>query len=158
MYYGGQGGILSAVSDDGLVFTREWPVFTGFVEPAVVMLTDGSYMMLAVAFSFGPGGKLTDASPGIYSFISQDGINFEGRKLVLAGEGKRGNEPVRAENACPAIIDKETFRKVQDLMKGRVPVKVHPRRASSPFLLSDLAYCDRNEGFLGWLPWIAGIS
>ena len=32
-------------------------------------------------------GRLTDAAPGICSFVSQDGINFENRKLVLAGEG-----------------------------------------------------------------------
>jgi hypothetical protein len=51
--------------------------------------------MLAVAFPFGPGGKLTDAEPGIYSFIAQDGMNFKDRKLVLAGE----------DNIDPAIVD-----------------------------------------------------
>jgi len=95
-------GIVSAISDDGLNFTREETRLTGFVDPAVVRLADGSYLMLAVAFPFGPGGKLTDAAPGIYSFISQDGINFEDRQLVLAGEG----------NIDPAIIDSGdgTFR------------------------------------------------
>lgn len=75
---------------------------------------------------------------GVYSILTNEiytGV------FVWGKNSKRGNEPVRAENACPAIIDKETFRKVQDLMKGRAPIKVHPRRASSPFLLSDLAYC-----------------
>jgi len=95
-------GIVSAISDDGLNFTREETRLTGFVDPAVIRLADGSYLMLAVAFPFGPGGKLTDATPGIYSFISQDGINFEDRQLVLAGEG----------NIDPAIIDSGdgTFR------------------------------------------------
>ena len=88
-------GIVSAISDDGLAFTRDETRLTGFVDPAVVRLADGSYMMLAVAFPFGPDGKLTDAAPGIYSFTSQDGINFENRKLVLSGEG----------NIDPAIID-----------------------------------------------------
>jgi len=88
-------GVVSAISDDGLAFTLEETKLTGFVDPAVVRLTDGSYMMLAVAFPFGSEGILTDAAPGIYSFTSQDGINFEDRKLVLAGEG----------NIDPAIID-----------------------------------------------------
>ena len=97
-----QHGIVSAISKDGLNFTREETRLTGFVDPAVVRLNDGSYLMLAVAFPFGPGGKLTDATPGIYSFISQNGINFEDRQLVLAGEG----------NIDPAIIDSGdgTFR------------------------------------------------
>lgn len=80
-------GIVSAISDDGLNFTREGPVLTGFVDPAIFWLADGSYLMVAVAFPFGPGGLLTDAAPGIYSFISRDGINFQNRQLVLAGEG-----------------------------------------------------------------------
>ena len=95
-------GIVSAISDDGLTFTREETRLTGFVDPAVVRLNDGNYLMLAVAFPFSSAGKLTDATPGIYSFISQDGINFEDRQLVLAGEG----------NIDPAIIDSGdgTFR------------------------------------------------
>ena len=88
-------GIVSAISDDGLNFTREGPVLTGFVDPAIVSLADGSYLMLAVAFPLGPSGRLTDAAPGIYSFASQDGINFKDRKLVLSGEN----------NIDPAIVD-----------------------------------------------------
>ena len=95
-------GIVSAISEDGLNFTREETRLTGFVDPAVIRLNDGNYLMLAVAFPFSSAGKLTDATPGIYSFISQDGINFEDRQLVLAGEG----------NIDPAIIDSGdgTFR------------------------------------------------
>jgi hypothetical protein len=88
-------GVVYAISEDGLNFTREGPVLTGFVDPAVVRLADGSYLMLAVAFPFGSEGRLTDAEPGIYSFTSQDGVNFEDRELVLAGEG----------NIDPAIVD-----------------------------------------------------
>ena len=88
-------GIVSAISEDGLNFIREETKLTGFVDPMVARLADGSYLMLAVAFPFGSGGRLTDASPGIYSFISLDGINFEDRKLVLAGEN----------NIDPAIAD-----------------------------------------------------
>ncbi len=88
-------GIVSAISDNGLNFTREGPVLTGFVDPTVVRLANGSYLILAVAFPFGSEGRLTDAAPGIYSFTSQDGINFKDRELVLAGEN----------NIDPAIVD-----------------------------------------------------
>jgi|GEM_PF-1017404 len=88
-------GIVSAISDDGLNFTREETRLTGFVDPAVMRLADGSYLMLAVAFPFGPSGRLTDAAPGIYSFLSEDGINFKDRELALAGEN----------NIDPAIVD-----------------------------------------------------
>ena len=88
-------GIVSAISEDGLNFSREATRLTGFVDPAVVGLADGSYLMLAVAFPFGAGGRLTDDDPGIYSFLLSDGINFKDHKLVLAGEN----------NIDPAIVD-----------------------------------------------------
>jgi len=61
--------------------------------------------------------------------------------FVWGKNSKRGNEPVRTENICPPAIDRETFLKVQTLMKERMPKRIHPRRASSPFLLSGIAYC-----------------
>lgn len=61
--------------------------------------------------------------------------------LSGGGTANRGNKPVRTENVCPVIIDKETFWKVQNLMRERAPVKVHPKRVHSPFLLSGIAYC-----------------
>jgi site-specific DNA recombinase len=61
--------------------------------------------------------------------------------FVWGKNSKRGNEPVRTENACPPVIDRVTFLKVQSLMKERMPKRVHPRRTSSPFLLSGIAYC-----------------
>jgi site-specific DNA recombinase len=61
--------------------------------------------------------------------------------FVWGKNSRRGNEPVRTENVCPAIIDRNTFLKVQDLMKERMPKRVHPRRVASPFLLSGMAYC-----------------
>ncbi len=95
-------GIVSAVSEDGLNFTREGPVLPGFVDPAVIKLDSGEYLMLAVAFPFCSKGKLTDAQPGIYSFTSLDGISFNNRKLVLAGEN----------NIDPAIVEvaSDTYR------------------------------------------------
>ena len=85
----------------------------------------------------GPKGKGWGKT-GVYIILTNEiytGV------FVWGKNSKRGNEPVRTENACPAIIDKEAFRKVQDMMKNRAPVKVHPKRVSSPFLLSKLAYC-----------------
>ncbi|MCJ7604518.1 MAG: recombinase family protein [Dehalococcoidales bacterium] len=61
--------------------------------------------------------------------------------LVWGEKNKRGLEPISVENACEAIVDKETFLKVQESMRDRMPAKVHPRRAASPFLLSGLLFC-----------------
>lgn len=88
-------GIVSAISSDGLNFTKEETKLTGFVDPALVRLADGRYLMVAIAFPLGPEGRLTDAEPGIYSFTSQDGIDFNERRLVLAGEN----------NIDPTIVD-----------------------------------------------------
>lgn len=85
----------------------------------------------------GPTGKGWGKT-SLYSILTNEiytGVSVWGRN------SKRGNAPVRTENACTAIIDKETFLKVQNLMKERAPVKVHPKRVSSPFLLSGRAYC-----------------
>ena len=105
MYYKGASGpggpgqsvhsIFSAISSDGLNFTKEETKLTGFVDPALVRLADGRYLMVAIAFPLGPEGRLTDAEPGIYSFTSQDGINFKERRVVLAGEN----------NIDPTIVD-----------------------------------------------------
>ena len=75
---------------------------------------------------------------GLYSILTNEiytGVFVWGRN------SKRGHEPVRTENACPPIVDRETFLKVQNLMRERAPVRVHPKRVSSPFLLSGIAYC-----------------
>ena len=61
--------------------------------------------------------------------------------FVWGKNSKRGNEPIRTESVCPPIINRETFLKVQSMMKERMPKRVHPRRVSSPFLLSGIAYC-----------------
>jgi len=61
--------------------------------------------------------------------------------FVWGRNSKRELPPIRTENACPAIVDRDTFVRVQELMKERMPARIHPRRAASPFLLSGLAYC-----------------
>jgi site-specific DNA recombinase len=85
----------------------------------------------------GPNGKGWGKT-GLYSILTNEiytGVFVWGRN------SKRGNEPVRTENACTPIVDRATFEKVQSLMRERMPKKVHPRRVSSPFLLSGIACC-----------------
>ena len=48
---------------------------------------------------------------------------------------------MRVENAFPAIVTVQEFQRVKRLLKSRSPKTVHPRRASSPYLLSGLAKC-----------------
>ena len=61
--------------------------------------------------------------------------------MIWAHNSKRGLPPIRADNACPAIVDLETFRRVQGLLRGRSFARVHPQRISSRYLLSGLARC-----------------
>jgi hypothetical protein len=61
--------------------------------------------------------------------------------FVWGKNSKRELPPIRTENACTAIVDRDTFVRVQELMKERMPARIHPRRAASPFLLSGLAHC-----------------
>jgi hypothetical protein len=63
--------------------------------------------------------------------------------FVWGRNSKRGNPPVRAENAFPVLIRKEVFDRVQELIGSRAPGKEHPRRTTSRFLLSGLAICGR---------------
>ena len=61
--------------------------------------------------------------------------------LVWGKNAKDGTPPVRVENAFPAIVTSQEFQRVKRLLKSRSPKIVHPRRASSPYLLSGLAKC-----------------
>ena len=45
------------------------------------------------------------------------------------------------ENAWPVIVNRETFGRVQALLKERAPAYLHPRRVASNYLLSGLARC-----------------
>ncbi len=62
--------------------------------------------------------------------------------LVWGANAKDGTPPVRIENAFPAIVSPQEFRKVRRLLKSRAPSKVNPRRASSAYLLSGLLKCE----------------
>ncbi len=62
--------------------------------------------------------------------------------LVWGKRTKSKAPPVRVEGAVPAIVSREEFERVQGLLKSRAPKVVHPRRASSPYLLSGLVKCE----------------
>ena len=62
--------------------------------------------------------------------------------LVWGHNAKDGSEPVRVEDAFPAIVTREEFQYVQRLLKSRAPKKSNPRRVSSPYLLSGLVGCE----------------
>jgi len=61
--------------------------------------------------------------------------------FVWGRNSKRGLPPIRSENACPAIVGRDTFIRVNEFMKERMPARIHPRRVASPFLLSGLTHC-----------------
>ena len=56
--------------------------------------------------------------------------------------GKRGRMGVKVKNSWPAIVDRETFDKVQALLQSRSPQIIHPRRVPSEYLLSGLIKCE----------------
>ena len=61
--------------------------------------------------------------------------------VVWGANAKDGQPPVRVEDAFPAIISKQEFRRAKKLLGSRAPRRVHPRRAASPYLLSGLLRC-----------------
>jgi DNA invertase Pin-like site-specific DNA recombinase len=61
--------------------------------------------------------------------------------LVWGKTSVRNLEPVRVEDAWPAIIDKDIFEKAQAMLKSRAFVNMHPQRSASQYLLSGLAKC-----------------
>ena len=62
--------------------------------------------------------------------------------LIWGTNAKDGQEPVRVENAFPAIVSQQEFQRVRKLLAARAPAVTHPRRAASPYLLSGLAKCE----------------
>ena len=60
-----------------------------------------------------------------------------------------GEPPVRVENAFPAIIDSETFKRVQDKMSSNTPQVVHPRTVPSFDLFSGLLFCFCGQAMIG---------
>ncbi len=63
--------------------------------------------------------------------------------VVWGADAKDKAPPVRVEDAFPAIVSHDEFRRVARMLRSRAPSLVHPRRASSPYLLSGLLKCRR---------------
>ncbi len=61
--------------------------------------------------------------------------------VVWGIKAKDKAEPVRVEDAFPAIVSKREFQRAKKLLGSRAPSRVHPRRAASPYLLSGLLRC-----------------
>ncbi|MFA5439597.1 recombinase family protein, partial [Dehalococcoides sp.] len=61
--------------------------------------------------------------------------------FVWGRNSKRGLTPIRVENACPEIVTRSVFDSAQALIKDRAPKRLHPKRASSRFLLSGFTFC-----------------
>ena len=62
--------------------------------------------------------------------------------VVWGIKAKDKAEPVRLEDAHPAIVSRREFRRIAGMMQSRAPQKVNPRRISSAYLLSGLAKCE----------------
>lgn len=81
-----EGGLVSAISSDGLHFTREGVILKGnFVDPAITILPDGRYWLL-VAHNCVPEKGSCSPESGLYSYISEDGLTFENQQLVYASD------------------------------------------------------------------------
>ena len=62
--------------------------------------------------------------------------------VVWGANAKDGQPPVSVEDAHPAIVSRQEFRRIARMMQSRAPKKVNPRRVSSPYLLSGPAKCE----------------
>ncbi len=56
---------------------------------------------------------------------------------------KDPKEVIRIESSHPALIDRATFEKVQEVLKARSPEIIHPRTINSDYLLSGFLYCGK---------------
>ena len=85
---------------------------------------------------------------------SNNAVNFILRNEVYTGtliwgaKAKDEADPVRVEEAFPAIVSKAQFRRVNSRMRSRASKTTQPRRAASSYLLSGLVKCYRCETLL----------
>ena len=59
----------------------------------------------------------------------------------VKSKDQKAGEPVRVENAWPALVARETFDAVQSGMHERAPAQQRPARVGSQYLLSGLLRC-----------------
>lgn len=61
--------------------------------------------------------------------------------IVWGRTSKHDRPPLRVEDAHPAIVSRELFDQVQEVLREKAPTVMHPRRAGSNYLLSGLVKC-----------------
>ena len=61
--------------------------------------------------------------------------------LIWGISAKDGAPPVRVEDAFPAIVTREQFARVGQMLRDKAPAVAHPRRVASSHLLSGLVKC-----------------
>lgn len=103
-----EGGIMSAISKDGLNFEKEKGVRVkgNFVDPSIAILPNGKFLLLVVYNCRPEKGYCDPNFPnGIYSLISDDGLNFSDLNLVIQFDpGYQFLDPTIIK------IDENTFR------------------------------------------------
>jgi len=81
-----EGGIMSAISEDGLNFQKEAGVRVkgGYTDPAITILPNGKFLLL-VTYNCKPEKGWCDPKfiNGIYSLVSDNGLNFSNLELVM---------------------------------------------------------------------------
>ena len=87
----------------------------------------------------GPGGKGWGKTT-LHKILTNEAYTGT---LVWGRTSKRNLEPVRVEDAWPAIIDRERFNTVRGKLSSRSPARLNPRQLSSRYLLSGLVRCGR---------------
>ena len=86
---------------------------------------------------------------------SNNAVNFILRNEVYTGtliwgaKAKDEADPVRVEDAFPAIVSKAQYRRVNSRMRSRASKATHPRRIANSYVLSGLVRCNRCETLLG---------
>ncbi len=106
MYYCANGGILSAISSDGLNWTKESGVRLSpgaggsqesiVCDPTVIRLSNGEYRMYYDGINTGGQYQDTQVKIQIYSALSPDGLNFQ-------REGVRINSSTSLANGLAAV-------------------------------------------------------
>lgn len=84
------GQIVSAISDEGLVFKKEedYRIETpNFADPAIILLENGKYLLIVAVPGRSSGSSSELPEPGLYSFTSDDGLIFSNRQTVLVENG-----------------------------------------------------------------------
>ena len=127
-------------------------VFAPIIQRIFQMCVSGMGAKDIVKTLNGEGLKTNSGKPwnknGVYYILKNEvytGTLLWNRQNKSQGKPrpKDPNEVIRLENNHPAIIDRKTFERVQELLNERSPAITHPRTINSDFLLSGMLYCGK---------------